>query len=137
MSITYNVDKISHIIETKKAFNEITGKQLNRGSYCNLFPILEDKTTGEKFFNIWRTLDITDDVKENHLIYTLKILQGTEFPDSISSTAYENAHLQWVNLLMNSIENPFEEFQEPKEFKVLSPSLISSIISNLKYINNL
>ena len=136
MSIFYDLKQTSNVKKSDKTFKEIKGRDLSSYSFMKQFPILKDyhgQNTSEMeyFLNIWRCVDINENAFINPSINTYYNKLTTDHWDFLAKKYYENQELWWIILLGNKIINPFEEFYDQNQLRLISNSYIYQIIKDM------
>jgi len=122
---------------TDKDFTKLTGHRLSNVSLLNLFNILEDTQEREKFLNIFRSYSLNEKIKSNTSFYETYEVDNDDWWDNISYKYYETPALWWVIPLMNDINNPFEEKNEPGDnLKILRGVYLYQLLKEIKIVSS-
>lgn len=124
------------IKKLNKTFVEITNKRLINNSQLQLYNILEDDNTKEKFWNIFKAYYIKEGV-DSSIIYELYTVNNDDWWENIAFEYYRDVTVWWTIPLINNIVNPFE-FPEPGEqIYILKPSYLNQLLDEVYTIGEL
>ena len=106
-------------------------------SYFELFPALyyslDDNTSGQMVQDIFRRVVLSDEIKNNSVLYETYLIQDGDTPEILAEKLYNDASLGWVILITNEILDP--RFQWPMTWYQLEKHTDRKYPSNL-YLNS-
>lgn len=123
------------IIKHNKSFLEITNERLDINSQLQLYNILYDCKTKDKFLNIFKSYTIDYEVLDP-LMYEMYIVNDDDWWENISFEYYRDVTVWWTIPLINNIINPFE-FPEPGEkIYILKPTYLNRLLEEVYQIGD-
>ena len=123
--------------KSEKSFKTITGHTLRQSSHINLYPVFKDTVNDEEYLNIFRAYIINEEVQEDVIFYDIHEVTNDGWWDNISNTYYGDPLYWWVVVMMNDIQNPFEEIVPGKQIKILKGDQIPKLIDDMRRIARL
>lgn len=117
-----------------RTFYEVTGRRLPNSSYLNLFDVLRDTETNEKFLNIFKSYIVSDTSLDEIVIYDSYEAENNDWWDTIATKFYGNPFLWWVIAMTNDVINPFEYLEPGQEVKVLKQEYLHQILKEIRRI---
>lgn len=118
---------------TDKDYKELRGRRLNNFSQLQKFNILEENN--EYFFNVFRSFEIRDQVKNNIDYVTLYYPESNDWWENIAYENYNNQFLWWIVAMTNDVVNPFEELEEGVQIKIIDGRWLYSIVKEVKSLS--
>lgn len=118
-------------------FYDETGLRLDSTSFLNLYDILLDTDRDTKFFNIFKSYIINEDVTTDIMFYDSFEVEDDAWWDDISNEVYGTPHLWWAVALINNITNPFEELESGSNIQVLRPEHLYTLLKDIERLKEL
>ena len=124
------------IEKLKSTFFEETSIKLKNSSFLNMFDLLKDSKTNDKFLNIWKNFSAIKNFSKLNVfdIYTVK---DEDWWDQISFNVYGTPYFWWVIAALNDIENPFETLEPGQKLMIVKVDYIPTIMKDIKRIREL
>ena len=119
-----------------KEYRELTNQKLPTSSRLNLYNIIQDIDMVYAI-NIFKTIDITDYVKNNNDFFLTHIAEEDEWWDNISYKYYQTPALWYIICIMNNILNPYEEIEKGQLIKIIKQVYLYNIFKDIKTISEL
>ena len=119
-----------------KEYRELTDQKLPTSSRLNLYDIIQDIDMVYAI-NIFKTIDITDYVKNNNDFFLTHIAEEDEWWDNISYKYYQTPALWYIICIMNNILNPYEEIEKGQLIKVIRQVYLYNIFKDIRTIAEL
>ena len=123
--------------KSESSFQTITGHTLRQSSHLNLYPVYNDTIDDETYLNIFRAYVINDEVQEDVIFYDIHEITNDGWWDNISYSFYNDVSYWWVIVMMNDIQNPFEEIVDGQQIKVLKGNQIVKLLDDMRGISKL
>lgn len=95
---------------------------------ANIFKTYIDED-GVLFYNYYNSINISGDI--DPVLYDEIYVNESDDWYSLSYKHYNTTYLWWVILIANNINNPLEFLDGPKKIKILKPSVVTQILSQL------
>jgi len=105
-------------------------------SLLNAFTVMEDEDR-IRFSNVFRSYGVSDNIKNNSLLFEFYTVEAEEFLDDISSKFYGTPTLWWVVADFNESINPFEALDEGETVKILNGNILYAIFDDIQQIGEL
>jgi len=103
--------------------------QLNLYRYENFFNIYTDERTGERFYNILKSVNIFPSGSAD--VETAHIISESDTWQSISYLHYNIMDLWWLVCAYNSINNPVLRPRPGSTIKILNKQYVSIVLQEL------
>lgn len=119
-----------------KTFVEITNKRLVNNSQLQLYNIMEDDKTKEKFWNIFKAYYIKEGV-DSSVIYELYTVNHDDWWENIAFEYYKDVTVWWTIPLINNIVNPFEFPEAGEQVYILKPAYLNQLLDEVYVIGEI
>ena len=112
--------------------NELTDtdiEQLDSQNMENIFNVYADGD-GSYYYNLLKTVNFPEDL--NPSVYDIYTAQPKDTWPLIAWKHYGNVKLWWIVCAVNQVDNPVGQPAQGAAIKILKPSVIRSVLSELK-----
>ena len=130
-------EAIRAIKSSSKNFIDIAKQRLSTSSRLNTYNIFRITETNQHFMNVFRSFEITSDVKNDNKFFTLHTALEDEWWDNISFTYYSTSYYWYMLCELNDIVNPYEELVAGQSVKVLRQSYLYELFKGMADISEL
>jgi len=124
------------VIKLNKKIYDIIETRIDTNSQLQLYNILYDTETRDRFLNIFKTYSIKEEVKKS-ILYELYTIENNDWWENIAYNYYKDITVWWIIPLVNNIINPFE-FPDPgNQIFILKPFYLNKLLDEVYEIGKI
>lgn len=120
------------IKKSDKKFYELTGQRLKNFSRLNSYNVFRITETNQHFFNHFKFLEITREVKDDNRYFDLYVALENDWWDNISHQYYGTPQYWYMLCDLNDVVNPYEDLEAGQKIKVLKETYFYDLLKNMR-----